>query len=251
MDKLKALLIDDERNALEAMAAMLGRYCPQVEVAASCRSADEAIVAIRQKRPDVLFLDIEMPGKNGFDLLEILDAPIPAVIFVTAFDHYAIDAIRQCAFDYLLKPVDEGELIRAVSRLQANRLRPAEEARADRLLERVRALDRGFRKVAIPTLDGFDFIPVQDVLYCVADGNYTDVVMISGKRHLVSRTLRDIAGMLGDPLFFRVHQSYLINLDHMIRYVRGSGGYVVMRDGTQIPVARSRKEELLWLIRQA
>ena len=250
MNELTAILIDDERNALEALGMILARHCPEVKVLRACRSADEARLAIEALHPTLLLLDIEMPGKNGFDLLAELDEPWPAVIFVTAFDHYAIEAIRQCAFDYLLKPVDEAELVAAIRRLRGKREAGGVDAPVEQLLDRIRQLDRTFHKVALPTLAGFEFVPRDEILYCRADGNYAELVMTGGTRHLVSRTLRDMHALLADPFFFRAHQSYLINLNHVVRYVRGAGGFVVMADGTQVPVARARKEDLLAWIRR-
>jgi two-component system LytT family response regulator len=248
MSKLNAILIDDERNSLEALETLIRMYCHDVNIRATCRSADEALAAIAEFSPDLLLLDIEMPGKSGFDLIDELPDKSIGIIFVTAYDQYAIDALRVSAMDYLLKPVDEMELVRAISRVKEKLAKAQVADSMDVLLTNLKSQHHSFQKLAIPTMEGLDFLSIKDILYCEAEGNYTHIFMRDGAKHLVSKTLRDISELLSGSLFIRVHQSYLINLEYVVKYIRGAGGQVIMADQKSIPVSRARKEELLSLI---
>jgi two-component system LytT family response regulator len=245
---IKALLIDDEINSLEALGILINKYCPQIKVAGQCNSGREGLKAIEENAPELLFLDIEMPGMSGFEMLEQIPGDKPDVIFVTAYDHYAINAIRISAMDYLLKPVDEEELVKAVQKAE-ERIRNKESSKQlEVLLTNIKGVENGFQKLAIPTLEGLNFVDIKDIIYCAADGNYTTIVTKGGTKHIISKTLKDTEDMLDHPAFFRTHQSFLVNLNYIKQYIKGSGGQLILQDGTNIQVARARKEALLKLI---
>lgn len=245
---IHAMLIDDEVHSLDALRILLTEYCPQVEVIASCRSGNEAIPKIHELRPQLLFLDIEMPNMTGFELLSRVKGQEFEVIFTTAYNQYAINAIRFKAMDYLLKPVDEEELVQAVQRAEERIKERASNKQIDVLLTNIKGVTNEFQKLAIPTHDGLVFVNIRDICYCCGEGNYTHIVTCTGDKYLISKTLKATEEMLSHPSFFRTHQSYLVNLNYIKQYIRGGGGYLILHDGTTIQVARSRKEELMKVI---
>ena len=245
---IQAMLIDDEVHSLDALHILLSEYCPQVEVVAMCRSGSEALGKIHELNPELLFLDIEMPNMTGFELLSRVPGHEFDVIFTTAYNQYAIDAIRIKAMDYLLKPVDEEELVFAVQRAEERIKERIQSKQIDVLLTNIHGVSNEFQKLAIPTQEGLHFINIRDICYCSGDGNYTNIVTSTGEKYLISKTLKGTEEMLSHPSFFRTHQSYLVNLHYIKQYIRGSGGYLVLQDGTTIQVARSRKEALMKVI---
>lgn len=249
MSKLKAILIDDEIACTETLDIELRAYCPEVEVISKCNSAQEGLKAIQQLNPDLVFLDIEMPWMNGFELLEELDDIPFHVIFVTAYDQFAIKAFKYSAVDYLLKPIDKQELIESVRRVKSSRERYLSSKHLKILLSNMQNDNHLLPNIALPTMEGLDFVAVKDILYCESDNNYTRVHRKEGKVLLLSKSLKEIEKLLKERTFFRVHQSYLVNLTHITRYIKGSGGFVVLSNGDQVPVSRAKKEELLRLVR--
>jgi len=239
---IKAIIVDDEPYCCEALAILLERYCPQVDVTGSYHSGDEALVAIREQRPQLLFLDIEMPRMNGFELLEkIKEIPLQ-LIFTTSYDQYAIKAIRFSALDYLLKPIDREELQRSVQKVEQRLLFPMQ---IDLLLQKLQYPTHHFNRIAIPTMEGMQMVPVDHILYCTSDSNYTILSLKDQQKVVASRTLKEIEELLEDYSFLRVHHSSLINLNEVNKYVKGEGGYLIMSDGASVNVSRSRKESLL------
>jgi two-component system LytT family response regulator len=245
---IQAMLIDDEVHSLDALHILLSEYCPQVEVVAMCRSGSEAIGKIHELGPQLLFLDIEMPNMTGFELLSRVKGQELDVIFTTAYNQYAINAIRIEAMDYLLKPVDEEELVHAVQRAEERIKEKISSKQIDVLITNIKGVTNEFQKLAIPTQEGLHFVNIHDICYCSGEGNYTHIVTSTGAKHLISKTLKGIEEMLSHPSFFRTHQSYLVNLHYIKQYIRGSGGYLILHDGTTIQVARSRKEALMRVI---
>jgi two-component system LytT family response regulator len=245
---IKAIIIDDEVHCIDTLSLQLQHYCPQVEVAACCRSAEEGRAAIDRIVPDVVFLDIEMPVMNGFQLLEQLKGASFSVIFTTSFDQYALKAIRFSALDYLLKPIDAKELIAAVNKVMS-RPAPPKTEQYEMLLNRVQNRLSVFSKIALPTPDGYELLNIAEIIYCEADDNYTRFYVKDKRKITVTQMLKEVEEQLQEfPHFARVHHSYIINMNEVSRYVRGDGGYVVMSDGTTVNVSRSRKETLLkWL----
>ncbi|GAO41420.1 LytR/AlgR family response regulator transcription factor [Flavihumibacter petaseus] len=241
---ITAILVDDEKNALEMMEWLLRTYCPEVEIAAMCTSAEEALPIIQQVKPDVVFLDIEMPRINGFDLLEHIGQPSFHVVFCTAYDQFAIRAFKYSALNYLLKPIDPDDLKATVERIQSRSQMPTRE-QLDLLMQGFRQLKQTPARIALSTGDGLIFVPTSDIIYCEADSNYTSVVLTSGKKILVSKVLKDIDEALSGPDFFRVHSSFLININHIKKMVRGEGGYIIMDNDATVSVSRSRRQEFM------
>jgi two-component system LytT family response regulator len=242
---IKAILVDDEIHGLETLAILLADYCPEIEVVDKCSSAKKALEAIEKTKPDLVFLDIEMPVMNGFELLEQFEQIPFAVIFTTSYDQYAIKAIRFSALDYLLKPVDPKELITAVRKAARKKLPPSNE-QLRMLMDQLQHKEGRFSKLAVPTTEGFELIPADQVVRCEADDNYTHLFLKNKNKIIASRTLKEMEEQLKDfPSFIRVHHSYIVNLNEVVKYVRGEGGYLVMTDGSTVNVSRSRKEALL------
>jgi two-component system LytT family response regulator len=242
---IKAILIDDEVHCLDTLNMLLSDYCSEVQVIEQCVSAKKALEAIEKLKPDLVFLDIEMPVMNGFELLEQLSTISFAIIFTTSYDQYAIKAIRFSALDYLLKPIDPKELISAVKKVQEERHLPMAE-QFQILLNQIQGKGGGFSKIAVPTAEGFELIYTEQIICCEANDNYTHFFLKNKNKIIACRTLKEIEEQLqGFPFFIRVHNSYLVNLNEVTRYIRGEGGYLVMSDGTSVNVSRSRKESLL------
>lgn len=241
---INAVIIDDEHYASQALMTLLKKHCPEVSVAAVCNNSKEAVKIIRELRPQLVFLDIEMPYLNGFELLEIL-APVPFdCIFTTSYDQYAIKAIRFSALDYLLKPVDPEELKAAVARVTGKRSASLQQ-QMELLLSRFQQPQPMVDRIALPTLEGLQIIPVDSILYCTSSSNYTIFNLTDSQKLIISRTLKEIEEMLEDYHFLRVHHSYLVNLKEVRKYNRGEGGSLLMSDGATVDVSRSRKEMLL------
>ena len=245
---IRCVLIDDESNSLEMMEWLMKTYCPQVTIEAMCNSAEAGVEAIYKYKPDVVFLDIEMPHMNGFDMLEKFDKLFFDVVFCTAYDQFAIKAFKYSALNYLLKPVDPDDLKETIRRIEERKTAPSRE-QLDMLMQGIKNTQKPtvINRIALTTGDGMLFVTTSDILYCMADSNYTSVVLKGGKKILVSKVLKDIDEALGGADFYRIHNSYLINLAHISRYVRGDGGYVVMEDGVTISIARSRRQEFMEL----
>jgi two-component system LytT family response regulator len=244
----RAILIDDEKHCNETLRFELSRHCPEIEILDEATSGASGIQKIQQHKPDLVFLDIEMPGMSGFEMLRRLEPIQFHVIFVTAYDQYAIQAFRFAALDYLLKPVISTHLKEAVDRVSSALFKGNYEMQLQTLMHNVRDGLKSPR-IALPAGRGMDFVTVADILYCMAESNYTHIHMRDGKKYTMSKTLKDIELLLDAFHFFRIHQSYLINVEHIMRYVRDDGGYVIMNDGAKIQIAQRRKEEFLALMK--
>lgn len=243
---IKSILIDDEKNSLEMMEWLIGTYCPQVSIVAQCSNAEEGIVTIRQYQPDVVFLDIEMPHMNGFDMLEQFDQINFEVVFCTAYDQFALRAFRYSALNYLLKPIDPDDLIETVHRIETRRIPPSHEQIASLLqIMRQPMAPATPARIALTTFDGLLFVQTQDIMYCEAESNYTKVVLSGGRKVTVAKVLKDLDETLAGEVFFRIHNSFLININHIKRFVRNDGGYVVMADDANISISRSRKQAFM------
>ncbi len=240
-----AILIDDEVHCLETLSLLINEFCPEVQVLDQCRSAKKGLEAIEKVKPDLVFLDIEMPAMNGFEMLEQFTEIPFAIIFTTSYDQYAIKAIRFSALDYLLKPIDPNELISAVKKVQEQRHLPMVE-QFQMLLNQVQNKDHHFNKIAVPTAEGFELIPAEQVIRCDANDNYTHLFLKANRKIIACRTLKEMEEQLHDFSFFvRVHHSHLVNLNEVTKYIRGEGGYLVMSDGSNVNVSRSRKDSLM------
>jgi len=245
-NKIRAILIDDEPFCTAGLEVELKEACPEVEVIATCNSAKEGLKQIKALKPDVVFLDIEMPWMNGFELLELISPIEFEIIFITAYDQFAVKAFRKSAVDYLMKPVERNLLVEAVSRLEGNKKNDdTQSAKIDYLLESIRNPVSANPKISVPSSDGIDLIPVQDIIYIKADGCYSEIYLIDGSQKLISRVLKDTEFQLEDFNFMRIHHSYLINMEHLKSFHRSDGGYVEMINDKKIGVSRARKQELI------
>jgi len=244
---IRCILIDDEKNALEMMEWLLKTYCPDVEIVAMCNSSELGVEAIRQHRPDLVFLDIEMPKMNGFDMLEKFDKLFFEVVFCTAYDQFAIKAFKYSALNYLLKPVDPDDLKATISRINEKKSAPSRE-QFELLLQNMKQREKSTpQRIALTTGDGLIFVPTADIIYCEAESNYTNVVLTGGKKILVSKVLKEIDEVLSGPDFYRVHSSFLININRIKKLVRGDGGYIVMDNDATVSISRSKRQEFMEL----
>jgi len=242
---INAIIIDDELHCRESLELELNQHCPEVRVLQKCPGGSEGITAIKQLKPDVIFLDIDMPWMDGFTMLESLEPLTCKVIFVTAYDKFAIRAFRFTAVDYLLKPVDARQLVAAVSRLKDITPQLA-TLQVQQLQATVRS--GSIKKIAIPSKQAIEFYPVRDILYIEASGPYSKIYFDGHAPVLLSKNIGELDDMLQEEGFFRVHHSYLVNLDHVSKYIRGDGGSLVMKDNHTVTVSRNKKEELLTLL---
>jgi two-component system LytT family response regulator len=241
---ISAIIVDDEPYSCEALTTLIERYCPEIKVLDICYSAADALKSISDQKPDILFLDIEMPHMNGFEMLEKLPDPDFKIIFTTSYDRYAIKAIRFSALDYLLKPVDKDELQKAVRKAVEtgeNQLPQQLEV----LLHKLNHPKMAVNKIAIPTMEGLHMVLVETIVRCEADRNYCNIFLKNNVKITASRNLKDLEEMLEDYSFVRVHHSHLVNLNEVEKYIRGEGGYLLMSDKSSVDVSRSRKEILL------
>ena len=242
---LKAVLIDDEKNALEMLEWQLHTYCPQVEVSAICMNADKGIAAIQQHKPQLVFLDIEMPKKNGFEVVQAFPQPFFDVIFTTAYNQFALKAFRFAALDYLLKPIDADDLVVAVSRYEKKMLHGNFKQQLDILMQQYNQPNALPDKISFATQQAIHFINPANIVYCESASNYTTLHFIDKSKMVVSKTLKEVEETLVHYHFYRIHHSYIINLKHVNRYVKMDGGSIEMTDGAQLPISRQRKEELM------
>jgi two-component system LytT family response regulator len=241
---IKAIIIDDEPYCCETLEMMIGRFCPELTVAAVFHSGAEALESLPQMSPQLVFLDIEMPYMNGFEFLEKLHPINFGLIFTTSYDQYAIKAIRFSALDYLLKPIDREELIQAVAKV-SHKLQNPTELQLELLLQKFNTPKSPIRKIALPTMEGLQMVEIDSIISCSSESNYTHFFLRNAKKLTASRTMKDVEELLSDYSFLRVHNSFLVNLNEIHKYIKGEGGYLVMSDGTNIDVSRSRKEMLL------
>ena len=245
---LTAIIIDDELKGRIALKQKLCDYCPQVELLAEAGDGAEGLKLIEKYEPEIVFLDIEMPRMDGFEMLKQLRNKNFHIIFTTAYDQYAIKAIKYSAFDYLLKPVDIEELKSAVERVEQY-LPEAQTAKKLETLEQNLHPQNPFNKIAIPTLQGLLFFNIADIIHLEAQSNYTVIFFSNHPKLIASRTLKDFEDLLPPGIFFRTHHSHLINLNYIKRYIKGDGGQIELQNGTFVDVARRKKDEFLKTIR--
>lgn len=242
---IQAIIVDDEKHCIDTLSILLKEYCSDVNVVETCRSAKQALEVINKLSPDLVFLDIEMPMMNGFEMLEQFSKIPFAVIFTTSYDQYAIKAIHFSALDYLLKPIDSNELRNAIKKVQEQRHLPMAE-QFQMLLKQIQSKEYILNKLAVPTADGFELIPAHQLMRCEANDNYTHLYLKDKKKIIACRTLKEIEEQMQDFKFFiRVHNSHIVNLNEVAKYVRGEGGYLVLSDGSTVSVSRTRKDMLL------
>ncbi len=241
MVKLKTIIVEDEETSRDILRNYLKKYCPKVELVGEASNIEEALSLIRNQTLDLVFLDVEMPKGNAFDLLEQVGDRSFETVFVTAYNQYAIEALNTHASYYLLKPVSIDELIKAVDYVV--QIKDKENALEDKVLTAFSSEKQG--KITIPVQDGFEVLEAASILYCKADDNYTQIFLTSGSKKLVSKTLKYFEDALTDFGFARVHKSYLVNINEVTGYRKGKGGTVVLCTGKEVMVSASQKANLL------
>jgi len=239
---MKAIIVEDEKKGQEILSSLILKYCTDVEIVGVADNAEDAYLLINKAKPDVVFLDIEMPKGNGFYLLEKFDNINFQIIFTTAYDNYAIKAIKYHALDYLLKPIDIDELKQAVENVKKALLKPDNTKYIDFLATRKLDFEN---RLGLPVKDGILYIQVADIIRIESDGSYSTIYLTESQKHVVSKNLKEYEDVLPVKEFFRVHKSHLINIKKVKKYVRQDGYFVEMEDGSQVEIARRKKDEFL------
>jgi len=239
---MRAIIIDDESDSRKTLRNFLQLFCPDVEVIGEAENVASGVKLLKEKQPDVLFLDIQMPDGTGFNLLEQIQPISFDVIFSTAYDQFALKAFEYSAVDYLLKPIDPDKLIQAVNKIKPNSTQEINQ-KIDTLLDNYQKKEA--KKIGLPYSEGIEFIEIKNILRCEAADNYTNFILTDGRLLIVSKNISSFEKMLPAQTFHRIHKSHLINLVHLKKYVRSDGGYVIMMDGSELPIARRRKDEFL------
>jgi two-component system, LytTR family, response regulator len=243
MNKIKTLLVDDEPRGLSALQKLLQYHCPDVDIVALCNSADEAKRAIAEQRPSLVFLDIAMPEKNGFDLLKEIGSPDFEIIFVTAHNDFMLQAFRFSCVDYLLKPVDDDLLVEAVARAAKRIEDKGANNNLETLLYNLQNKEGGQKqKICITSLKGFQVVKISDIIYCEANSNYTNFHFEGRNLICASKAIHEYESLLEDCGFVRIHKSFLVNLEHVKEYHRGEGGTVLLSNNAELEVSRRKKD---------
>ena len=244
MSTIKAVIIEDEMHSRNTLKNLLNEFCSEVEILGEAESVSEAVKLVTETKPDILFLDIELRTGTGFDVLKQLSNYNFEVIFTTAFDQYAIKAVKFSSLDYLLKPIDIEELQKAVEKARQIKNQEVYRKQLETLMHNLKQRKSSFSKICLATSDGFEFVGVNDILYCKAEGSYTKFVLTNNNL-LVSKHLKEYESMLLEQDFMRVHNSYLINLKEVKRFVKTDGGYIVMSNDDVVSISRSKKQDFI------
>jgi two-component system, LytTR family, response regulator len=246
---ITAILIDDEVNSRNALLKKIKLHCPSIQIVAECSGAEEGIIAIEKHQPQVIFLDIEMPRMNGFAMLEKIEHKNFNIVFTTAYNQYAINAIKFGAFDYLVKPIDVEDLVIVAKKLAEQKQHQNNNERLDILLQQLGATNIAKpQKIAVAVQSGLELIAIDSIVYLEAIGNYTQLHFTDGKKLMASKTLKEFEDLLELNAFFRIHNASLINLVYVKKYVKGDGGQVLLTNDILLDVARRRKEELIEML---
>ncbi|MFQ3182258.1 MAG: two-component system LytT family response regulator [Polaribacter sp.] len=246
--EVKTLLIDDERKALAILKNKLERLCPGVKIIGETQSPKEGIKLIKRENPQLVFLDVAMPEMSGFDMLQEIENPDFEIIFITAFDNYAIEAIKHCAIGYLVKPVDNLDLVEAVGKAIQNIEDKSALEKNKLLIENLDVKTFQKKKIVIPSQEGLEFVKISDIICCEGTSGYTTIHFVNRKSILSSHSVGYFCKLLESQEFFQIHKSYLINLSHIEKYL--NEGYVVLTNNLKYPVSRNRRQEFLNLIKQ-
>lgn len=242
---IKAIIIDDEAHARESLTNVIHQYCQEITVIGSGENVADAIALINRFSPDIVFLDIDLPNGNGFTLFEHITSPNFETIFTTAYEEYAIKAFRVAALDYLTKPIDFRQLIEAVERFRTKQKVELKEQRIELLLENLSNKPTEFNKLVLPDYDGYTLIKVSDIIYCKADGSYTEIYLLNGKTITTSKLLKVVEELLPSQTFYRIHKSYVVNLNLIKRYNKSEGHQVLMENNTLLDVSDRNKKEFI------
>ncbi len=245
---LRAIIVDDEKHSRETLKNLLEEFCEGVQVITVAASINEALIAIQSLNPDLVFLDIELQSGTGFDILNALPEINFEVIFTTAFDQYAIKAVKFSSLDYLLKPIDLEELQKAIEKAKKIKDKQTYNAQLKSLLHNL--TQKQLTKICIPTSEGFEFININEISHCEASGSYTTFILTNGQKILVSKHLKAFENLLPEHSFMRVHNSFLINLKEVNKFVKADGGYIIMNNGDTASISRGKKEAFLEAMQQ-
>ncbi len=245
---IRGIIVEDERHSRETLRGMLDRYCKNVEIVAETDSYRGGLKEIREHNPDVVFLDIQMPDGSGFRMLEELDEIDFEIIFTTAFDQFAIKAIKYSALDYLLKPIDPEELVRALKKVETKLSHQKVNQNIQVLLDNIKARDADPHKIILSTSEKIHIIETDQIIRCESDNYYTNFFLSDGKKILVSKTLKENEQLLSDHNFIRPHKSHLVNVKFIKGFLKYDGGYIEMTDGSRIPVSRRKREKIIEVI---
>lgn len=242
---MKAIIVDDEQSARDVLSQTLNRVAPEINIVGEADSVQSAIEVINENQPDIIYLDIQMPYQNGFELLDQIEQNKYVVIFTTAYDQYSIRAIKYSAFDYLIKPISPTELQESIQRLKESKHGLRYNAMQAEMLRSVLSEQQKPTKILIPSSKGIDVVPKSEIIRLEGDRNYSWIMLSDGRKIHSSRTLKEFEEMLDDENFMRVYQSHIVNLDFIVSYIRGKGGQLKLRDGSLIEVSRDKKKALL------
>ncbi|MEL7586477.1 MAG: LytTR family DNA-binding domain-containing protein [Prolixibacteraceae bacterium] len=245
---ITAILIDDEQHAIDRLTSLLRPYRNDIRILNTFGTVDEAVKGITELNPDVIFLDVQLHDRTGFEVLKEVPDTGFSLIFTTAFEQYAVQAFKFSALDYLLKPIDGEEFSKAIRKV-------VQKSENEQLSQKIRVLLSNLpegnkpKRISVPTLDGYIFLEISDIVRCQSDVNYTHIFTRSRQRYIASKTLKHFEELLAACNFFRIHNSHLINLEYIKRYTKGKGGYVTLTDGSTLEVSMRRKEEFLKMVR--
>ncbi|MCB0643549.1 MAG: response regulator transcription factor [Phaeodactylibacter sp.] len=242
---LRTIIVEDEKHNRETLKNLLAEFCPEIELVGMAANVEEGVQLIRAEQPDLLFLDIELQTATGFDLLQQVEHLTFDVIFTTAFDQYAIQAIKFSSLDYLLKPIDIDELQQAVQKAVRKNEADLGKAQLELLLSNLNRQQTGQKRICLSTSDGLEFLHVQDIMYCEANGSYTNFVLKEGRKLVVSKHLKGYENLLDGAPFMRVHNKYLINLEEVQRFVKSEGGYILMKNGDHVSISPKKRDEFM------
>ncbi|MCD4725206.1 MAG: LytTR family DNA-binding domain-containing protein [Bacteroidales bacterium] len=245
---IRGIIVEDEIRSRDTLRGLLKRYCKNVEIISEADSYRSGLAAIRELHPDVVFLDIQMPDGSGFKLLEELDEIKFEIIFTTAFDQFAIKAIKYSALDYLLKPIDPEELVSALKKVENKISKSKVNENIQVLLDNIKSRNADPHKIILSTFEKIHIIETDNILRCESDNYYTNFFLTDGKQILVSKTLKENEAMLGGHNFIRPHKSHLVNVKYIKGFLKNDGGYIEMTDGTHIPVSRRKREKIIEII---
>jgi two-component system LytT family response regulator len=238
---MRVVIIDDESGARNNLARLIENNFPEIELVGQADGVAKGKELIESVKPDLAFLDVQMQDGTGFDLLKLLDLSKMQVVFVSAYDHFAITAIKFSAVDYLLKPVELEDMKNAIDKINKGKTDSDLQQKIDLLLSNINRID----KIALPSLSGIEFVKLADIIRCESDNNYTNFYLLGGEKIVVSKTLKDFEEMLEAKGFFRTHKSHIINMNYLKKYIKGEGGSVIMEDGSEVLVSRRRKEDFM------
>src|SRR5688572_30470343 len=242
---IRTVVIEDEEHSRKMLMGMLQENCRAITVVASADSVKTGLTAIAEQKPELVFLDIELQSETSFEILEKLPEINFELVFTTAFDHYALKAIKFCAIDFLLKPIDLNELKVAVAKAEKRLNREYLNKNLEVLLNNIKSSGQNSHRIALSTLEGLFFVNVSDIIYCESSGPYTKFIFKQSDKIITSKHLKEYEDLLSGYDFFRIHKSYLVNLQEIKKYIRGEGGQLIMSDGAALNVSKQRKESFL------